>query len=156
MKKALHLTLLAALLVLICLPSCTKPEKQIIGKWKITYAKVDGYKDEDAEGEVWTFKDNGKFSGYISLGKKSRFECDCNWFIEGNELILKGGDLSASESGSGYSYSADGVITMDIEQLDKKELILSGKMKIEYIETEDGYTYHDTENFKVAYELEAK
>ena len=160
MKKALRLTFLAALAILICLPSCTKPEKQIVGKWKITYAKVDGYKVEEAKGETWTFKDNGKFSGFMCFGRKKAGDVgkniDCNWFIDGNELVLKGGDLEFSESGSGWSYSAEAVITMDIEQLDKKELVVSGKMRVEYSENEDGYTYHDTETYNVAYELEPK
>lgn len=159
MKKVLRLSFMAALVILMCLPSCTKPEKQIIGKWKITYAKVDGYKIEEAKGETWAFKDNGKFSGYLCFpGKKGDAggDIDCNWFIDGNELVLKGGDLEVSESGSGWSYSVEGVITMDIEQLDKKELVVSGKMKVEYSEYEDGNTYHDTETYNVSYELEAK
>ena len=146
MKKALRLTIMAALVVLICLPSCTKPEKQIIGKWKITSAKVNGYKDDDAKGEVWTFKDNGKFSGYLSLKGETYF--DCNWAIDGNELVLKGGDLE--ESGSGWSYEV--VITLDIEQLDKNNLVVSGKMKEEYYEDGEYETYSEN----VAYELEAK
>lgn len=148
MKKALRLTLLAALMVLICLPSCTKPEKQIIGKWKITYAKVDGYNDGEAKGEVWTFKENGKFNGYISLGKKDDMYIDCNWSIDGNELVLKGGDLEVSGSG----WSEELVITLDIEQLDKNNLVVSGKMKDTYYE--DGE--YDTYSCNVAYELEAK
>ena len=159
MRKVLQLTVMAALVILMCLPSCTKPEKQILGKWKITYAKVDGYKIEEAKGETWTFKDNGKFSGYMYFGGKKAGgggDIECNWFIDGNELVLKGGDLEASESGSGYSYSAEAVITMDIEQLDKKELVVSGKMKVEYSEYEDGNTYHYTDTYNVAYELEPK
>ena len=149
MKKMLRLTIMAALVVLICLPSCTKPEKQIIGKWKITSAKVDGYKDDDAKGEVWTFKDNGKFNGYISFaGLKGETYFDCNWAIDGNELVLKGGDLE--ESGSGWSDEV--VITLDIEQLDKNNLVVSGKMKEEYYEDGEYETYSEN----VAYELEAK
>ena len=163
MKRALHLTLSAALIILICLPSCTKPEKQIVGKWIINYAKFDGYEDEDAEGEVWTFKENGKFRGYmvfdnkkIRSTEKEGGDIDCNWYIDGNELVLKGGDLEYSESGSGWSSRLEIVITMDIEKLDKEELILSGKMKIEDSYTEDGYTDYDSEVIKVAYELAAK
>lgn len=148
MKKALRLTIMAALVVLICLPSCTKPEKQIIGKWKITYAKADGYNDGDAKGEVWTFKENGKFNGYISWGKKDDSYVDCNWYVDGNELVLKGGDLEVS----GYGWSETVVLTLDIEQLDKNNLVVSGKMKDEYYE--DGE--YDTYSSNVAYELEAK
>ena len=136
---------MAALMILICLPSCNKPEQQIVGKWKITYTKVDGYNDGDAKGETWTFKENGKFNGYISLGKKDDMYFDCNWSIDGNELVLKGGD-----SGSGWSEEL--VLTLDIEQLDKNNLVVSGKMKDTYYE--DGE--YDTYSCNVAYELEAK
>ena len=44
----------------------------------------------------------------------------------------------------------------DIEQLDKKNLIVTGKMKIESSETEDGETEYDTDSYKVDFELEAK
>lgn len=128
----------------MCLPSCTKPEKQIIGKWKITYAKVGDYNATNAKGEVWTFKDNGKFNGYIALGSDSDYY-DCNWNIDGNELVLKGGDLD-------FGGGEEVVITLDIEQLDKNELVVSGKMKYEWYE--DGYS--DYETIKVSYELEAK
>ena len=148
MKKVLRLTIMAALVILICLPSCSKPEKQIIGKWKIISAKFDGYKDERAGGEVWTFKDNGKFSGYISYGKNNGYEIDCNWYIDGNELMLKGGDLEAS----GYGYSEEAVITFDIEQLDRKNLVVSGKMKYQWYE--DGEYGNDI--YSTSYELEAK
>lgn len=150
MKKVLRFTLLAALAVLICLPSCKKsddptPEELVVGRWKITYAKLDGYKDEELEGETWSFKDNGKFSGCLFDEDE---EIDCNWVINGKELVLKGGDLEYSEP----DYSAEAVITLDIEKLDKTDLIVSGKVKIE--EVEDGYHYSDS--FKVSYELERK
>lgn len=139
---------MAALMILICLPSCNKPEQQIVGKWKITYTKVDGYNDDDAKGETWTFKENGKFNGYISLGKQENMYFDCNWSIDGNELVLKGGDLEVSGSG----WSEELVLTLDIEQLDKNNLVVSGKMKDTYYE--DGE--YDTASCNVAYELEAK
>ncbi len=96
--------------------------------------------------------DNKKIRSTVKEGG----EIDCNWYIDGNELVLKGGDLEYSESGSGWSSRLEIVITMDIEQLDKEKLILSGKMKIEDSYTEDGYTDYDSEVIKVAYELEAK
>ena len=127
MKKTLRLALMVALVILMCLPSCTKPEKQIVGKWKIVYAKTDGYKDEEAEGELWVFKDNGRFRGY--LGPDGDEDVYCNWLIEGNELVLKGGDLELNGSDYDYSWSEEHVITLDIEQLDKKNLVVSGKWK---------------------------
>ena len=70
MKKVLHFMLVAAVAILICLPSCQKDDElvgveSIVGKWKITSAKIDGTKIEDIIGKVWTFKDNGKFTGCI-------------------------------------------------------------------------------------------
>lgn len=145
---------MVALAVLVSLPSCTKPEKQIIGKWKIVSAKVDGDKDEDAKGEVWTFKDNGKFSGFINLGLvwgvKISSDVDCKWRIDGNELVLSGGDLEFIEDG----YSVEVIITMDIEQLDNEALILSGVMKVEGVLV--GYVNQIEERHKVSCELEAK
>lgn len=141
MKKALHLTLMAALAILLCIPSCTKPEKQIVGKWKIVYAKVDGYKVEEAEGEFWTFKDNGKFKGYLSLDDFEEVEFYCDWIIDGDELTLKGGDLECEEFEDIY-------IDLDIEQLDKENLVVSGKVKYN-----NGY-YSGA--YKVSYELERK
>ena len=150
MKKVLRFTLLAALVALICLPSCKKSDdptfkELIVGRWEITYAKIDGYKDEELEGETWSFKDNGKFSGCCF---DYEYEIDCNWVINGKELVLKGGDLEYNEPG----YSAEAVVTLDIEKLDKNDLIVSGKVKIE--EVEDGY--HENDSFKVSFELERK
>ena len=151
MKKVLRFTLMAALAILISLPSCKKsddpkPEDLIVGRWKITYAKIDGYKEEELEDEVWSFKDNGKFTGCL---EEEDEEIDCNWILNGNELVLKGGDLEYSEPG----YSVEAVITLDIEKLDNKELIVSGKAKVEYYE--EGYG-SETESIKVSYELMKK
>lgn len=146
MKKVLHLTLIAALVILIGFPSCTKsPEQQIVGKWKITRCKVDGSQDEDAKGEVWTFKENGKFSGYLD---EDFNDCECNWYIDGSELILKGGDLDNGGSG----WSEEFVYTLDIEQLDNSNLVVSGKVKYEC----NMYGDHRVETWKVSYDLEAK
>lgn len=133
--------------VMMIMPSCSKPEKQIVGKWKITYAKEDGYNYKNAVGETWTFKENGTFVGYLS-----EEEVTAKWSVDGNELIIKGGDLEQS-----YGEETEEVIyTLDIDQLDKNYLVVSGKAK--YIETwkEYGQTYTDTETWSVSYELEAK
>ena len=65
-----------------------------------------------------------------------------------NELVLKGGDLEASGSG----WSEELVLTLDIEQLDKNNLVVSGKMKDTYYE--DGE--YDNYSCNVSYELEPK
>lgn len=144
MKKALRLALMAALVILMCLPSCTKPEKQIVGKWKIVYAKIDGFKDEEAEGELWVFKDNGRFRGYLGLDDDDEEEEYCNWLIDGSELVLKGGDLEYIENEGVENV----VLYLDIEQLDKENLIVSGKVRYEDID--DG----NHGSFNVSYELE--
>ena len=153
MKKVLRLSLMAALVIMMCLSSCTKPEKQIVGKWKITYAKEDGYNDKNAVGEIWTFKENGTFNGYlVDLG-----DVTAKWSIDGNELTIKGGDLEYSESGSGWTDTEEMVYTLDIEQLDKNNLVVSGKVKLkeEYWEAGDG-TETYTETWNADYELVAK
>ena len=160
MKQVLQFTILATLAILICLPSCTKPEEKISGKWKITYAKIDGDKVDNAIGETWNFKDHGEFYGYLGIDDYRDDYTNCDWEIDGNELILSGGDLEKTywehdEYGS-YSVSYKIVLNLDIEQLDKKNLIVTGKMKIEESETEDGETEYDTDSYKVDFELEAK
>ena len=55
-------------------------------------------------------------------------------------------------STNGYGWSEEVILTLDIEQLDKEELIVSGKMKYDW--SEDGY--NGSESYKVVYELEAK
>jgi hypothetical protein len=167
MKKVLSLAFLAALF-LICLPSCTKPETKfedlIVGKWIITYAEAgEGFggeicEIEEAKGETWTFKDNGKFYGCLMMwvdgdyGRflgKSRlldpyFECD--WHIEGNELVFKGGDFDVEFIG--HDGVTDYMVLLDIEQLDEKKLVVSGRVRCE----SDGYPA----SWPLRYELEAK
>ena len=75
--------------MIMCFSSCTK-EKKIIGKWKIAYAKEAGYTDKNANGETWTFKENGTFVGYLAYFEE---EMTAKWSIDGDELIIKGGDL---------------------------------------------------------------
>ncbi len=138
MKKELRLTLLLALAIMMVMPSCKKADKQIVGKWKITYAKEDGYSDKKAVGENWTFKENGTFNGYlVDWG-----DVTAKWSIDGDELIIKGGDLEES--------TEEQIYTLDIDQLDKSNLVVSGKVK--YIDT----WYDETETWSASYELEAK
>lgn len=131
--------IMAALMVLIVMPSCTKtPEKQIVGKWKIEVAKEDGINDVDAVGEIWNFKENGKFEGYLSMLDE---EIVCKWVVDGNELTLRGGDLDVDNDELVYVF--------DIDEINSRNLVVSGKAK-EY--------YYDNlvDKWSVYYELEAK
>ena len=44
---------------MVAFSSCSK-EQQIVGKWKITKAKINGENHENDEGETWIFKEGGK------------------------------------------------------------------------------------------------
>ena len=137
MKRMLRLTLIAAVAMIMCFSSCTK-EKKIVGKWKITYAKEDGYNDKNAVSEIWNFKENGSFTGYLS-GLEG--EITCKWIVDGDELTLKGGDME----GSYYEI----IYTLDIDEITNKTLVVSGKAKY----YEDGEL---DDSWSVNYELEAK
>lgn len=154
------MTFILAMVILVIMSSCTKPEKQIIGKWKITYAKVEGegFIDKSAVGETWNFKENGTFTGCMS----KEVEITCNWFLNGEELVLKGGDLEYSgehsgESGSVWSDNSEVVYTFDLDLLDKDNLVVSGKARSIYTSTSEyGDTFTHTQSWSVSYELEAK
>ena len=176
MKKILRLSLMAALILMVCLPSCKKNETQIsgngtqvsdnkekiVGKWVISYAEFDGYDDEYVIGDHWKFKEEGKFIGNLAFGKKksnSKYDdIECNWRINGNKLVLEGGDLDDSDSGYDdegyYSWESNWVFTLNIKQLDESNLVVSGTAKVDWKETEDGETEHGTETYNVKYELE--
>ena len=157
----LRLTIMAALAILVFMPSCKKSDdssdglmggnngQKILGTWIINYAKVDGYVDDDAEGEYWRFSSGGQFEGYLSFGKKSREdEFMCNWTLDGNKLVLQGGELEDS----GDDWSEKIVFTLNIDKLNQDVLVVSGKMKEDW--TEGGE--HGSYSCDVRYELEAK
>ena len=125
--------------------SC-KPEKKIIGKWKVTYSKG---MDDDAslKGEIWTFKHNGKFVGDIWGGESA---VTCNYAFDKKTLTLSGGDLDYD----GNYYKGNCTITLNVDNLSKKEMSLSGKVVDKYYDKED--RYYDTDSWNVSFELEKK
>ena len=124
--------------------SC-KPEKKIIGKWKVTYSK--GMDDEAVKGSVWTFKDNGKFVGNV-FGEDG--EVSCNYDFDKKTLTLSGGDLDYED----YRWKGSYTLTLDVDNLSKKEMSLSGKVVYKDYDKEDGSS--DTDSWNVSFELEKK
>ena len=152
MKKTLRLMLIAAFAVMVCLSSCKKAEKQIIGKWKITSCKENGQNVKKNVDETWTFKEGGKFSGTLGGDAYNAGpSVDCKWSISDNELTLNGGDLD-DEDGSSITY------ILEIEELNKKVLVVSGKAKMEggWDDDWDDDWKGNSSDRKVRYELEAK
>ena len=119
MKKMLRLTLIAAFALLISLPACTKPEKQIVGKWEMTSLTVQGERLRCRDAYM-TFKDNGsvRLSGEIDY---EDWDYTSKWAMEDDELVIKGGDIDWGEE---YY-----VLRLEIDELTKETLELSGKMK---------------------------
>lgn len=149
MKKVLHLEIVVVLIIMMCLVSCTKPEKQIVGKWKIISA-TEGRENIEyyAKGEIWTFREGGNFVGWLPMPGGL---ISCKWIIDGDELILQGGELEKVPGDfQDVSY------TFDIEQLDKKRLIVSGI--IEYVDAWALEHYGDyiIDRTSVYFELKAK
>lgn len=154
MKKTLCLLFLTTFAVVICFTSCTKkPEKLIVGKWKIESARCTSDEEEDyymkySVGENWNFKENGTFVGYLSFFED---EVECDYICDDNTLELKGGDLK----GYDHDYEFSIVFQFDIEEISKKEMSLSGKHKITY--TYPGDDYSETYTLTgIKYELEKK
>ena len=115
------------LVAMVAFSSCSKPEKQIIGKWKITKAslKINGYEDAfDDKGEMWVFKDNGRcvlhifgqdFEGKYTV-KKNTLTFDVEYdFGYGEKVFVYSSDLDIDEinkekmsiSGTIYAYGSD-------------------------------------------------
>ena len=76
MKKFVRMILLAAIAMTMCLSSCTKkPEKLIVGKWKVVSARCSDNNVKpwvieaigNDKGETWTFKENGTFVGFMNV-----------------------------------------------------------------------------------------
>ena len=123
-----------ALIAIMGLTSCTKkPEDLIVGKWKITefrmrYSDGSNACDFDATGETWTFKENGSFIGCIPIENDivPDYYFTSKYIVEGEELTIRGGDFE-------YYYE-DGfceevVFVLDIDEITKDELSVSGKWK---------------------------
>lgn len=128
MLKKIRLIGMACLVLatLVLFSSCSK-DKQIVGKWKITKAIVDG---EDAsvfeKGKTWEFKDGGKCTLYID---------GLDW--EG-EYTLNDNTLSILVEYNGEhqeKISAD----LTLNEFSKKEMSVSGNASVAYNTGELGW-----------------
>ena len=124
MKRFFHLLYMTVLVALV-LSSCTKkPEDLIIGKWKITEYREEGTYISKVEGETWTFKDNGTFTGPLIAGEH---DISCKYVCDDDELTLKGGDLDELYY---QGYPAEITYKLDIDDISKDVLIVSGKARL--------------------------
>ncbi len=155
MKKFVKIFLLAAIAVMMCFSSCTKkPEKLIVGKWKIVSAHSSDIANlSDDKGEIWRFKENGTFEGYFGFLEEVVEEgfVECRYNCDGNTIVLQGGNLEGSLY---YDHYYECVFTFDIDEITKDGLSISGKVKF----TEKDYDGEtgDTDIIKLSYELEKK
>lgn len=130
--KKFYAVIIAVVVMGLCFSSCNKPEKLIIGKWKVTSMKVAGQKVSKAEDETWTFKDDGKFSGVFPYGS-STTDIEAKYSVSEDELKISGGDLD--------NYSVDNLkLSLDIT---KKTMSVSGKVN---------YSYDYTDSFSAEFE----
>ena len=130
MKKLLYsLSVVLLIAGMTTMTSCKKPEKQIIGKWKVISASGDVDAD-DVKGSVWTFKENKTF-----MGNFDGDDVSCDYSCSGTSLSFSGGDLSK------WKWSVD----LTIDDINKKTMSLSGKIK---------YSGYYSEYYSVRYELE--
>ncbi len=153
MKKSLRLIVFTAIAAMLCFSSCTKdPEKLIVGKWKVVSARCSdqyfGDAVENDKGTTWNFKENGTFTGTMNIMDFIGSDISCNYTCDDSSLELRGGDLKGTFDGESYNI----VYMFDIDEISRKELSISGKVKIS--DTYDGYT--DTYSFSVSYDLEKK
>ena len=146
--KKFYAVIIAVVVMGLCFSSCNKPEKLIIGKWKIEEQKVDKTKVSSAEGEVWSFTDDNKFKGHIDGNDFSgKYSC------EDDELILSGGDFTDKNIDQ---------IVFEIESISKKAMTLNGKVKTSQggnnnYDPYDDYDWKNlTEGTKITVELEKK
>ncbi len=123
---------------LVSFSSCSK-DKQIVGKWKITKAIVDG---EDAsvfeKGKTWEFRDGGKCTLHID---------GIDW--EG-EYALKDNTLSILVEYNGEhqeKISAD----LTLNEFSKKVMSMSGNASVAYNTGELGW---ESWTEDISYELE--
>lgn len=149
MKKLMYGLSIVLLFTGMTFMSSCKPEKKISGKWKVVYSKQDGFTDEYNIGEIWTFKENGKFLG--AFFEDETIECD--YSFDGKTLTFFGGDLKYDINiGETINKSYNYTVSLDVDELSKKKMSLSGKV------TEKYYDYNIFEDFidtwSVIYELE--
>lgn len=132
------------LAAMVAFSSCSKPEKQIIGKWKITKAKYidEGYDyGGDDKGESWTFKENGK----CILNMMGGYEWYGEYSITKNTLTI---DVEWKWEDWHYTLSGD----LDIDEFNKNEMAVSGELYFT-----DVYPGNlSPSRPKISYELERK
>ncbi len=143
MRKLMYsLSVVFVLIGMTTMTSC-KPEKKIIGTWKVTYSK--GMNDDLLKGTLWTFKDNGKFLGDIWGGEE---EISWNYGFYKKALTLYIDCIY-------YDYSRDRYrLNLDVDNLSKKEMSLSGTVVDIYYDKDGNFVNIDSWN--VRYELEKK
>jgi hypothetical protein len=127
------------LAAMVAFSSCSKPEKQIIGKWKITKAKYieEGYDlGGDDKGEIWTFRDNGKCVLFMG-----GFEYDGSYSVKKNTLTI---NVQYRDERFYFTLSGD----VDIDELTKDEMAVSGNPF--FMDYENLYSCWP----KISYELE--
>lgn len=148
MKKIIYSLSIVFLFAGMTLMTSCKPEKKVLGKWEVVYARIDSDKDDIIIGETWTFKENGKFIGALSEDEV----VECDYSFDGKTLTFSGGDLKYEDIYEKEQYT----ITLDVEELSKQKMSLSGKCKYEYY----NYSYITYEkyvdSFTLSYELEKK
>lgn len=125
---------------LVSFSSCSK-EQQIVGKWKITKAKFGSYITDDDIWEVWTFKDGGKCTLFISGA-----EFEGQYSINKNTMYI---DVEYDYH-DGYGTYAKLTGDLDMEEYNNTEMTVSGKVKLAWYDYEGLY---DTEQLNMSYEL---
>ena len=120
MKKTLSIIVLAFVVMMTVLPSCSKPKKQIVGRWEMTNLTVYGERMEFHDVYL-RFKENGSvsLSGEI---EDEYLDYTSRWTMEDDELVIKGGDIDGEE---GYY-----ILQLDIDELSEEILELSGRMNL--------------------------
>ena len=146
MKKLLYsLSVVLLIAGMTTMTSCKKPEKLIIGKWKVTSAKSDAFDSDEVKGTTWTFKENGTF-----IGNLDGEDYECDYSCSKNSLSFSGGDLKKWRMS----------IELEIDEINNKTMSLSGKIKYSGYDDWDDYgvAQHKaySESFSVRYELEKK
>ena len=136
--------LMAAFVVIVCLPSCKKEEtdasKLIPGNWTITSGYMYGETISDFTNETWEFKENGKFYGALSADEgKGADYFDCNYTLIDNKLEFSGGDF---DSGDWYLLKFELVV----DKITSTTLEVSGNC---VCDDEEGGTFMEPVSFKL-------
>ena len=118
---------------MVAFSSCSK-EQQIVGKWKITKAKINGENRENDEGETWIFKEGGKCILHFYSD-----DYEGTYSVKKNTLSV---DVEVSRSSWKDRYYGD----LDLDEFNKNEMAVSGTLKNTFYE--EGYgSESNTEKF---------